>query len=201
LKDFCSLIESTISPIEITYKTHADSIKQLENKEDLVAAVDVKQSLIDFIARRSLPTAVVDDAMKKLDYYLSSREGAEDVSRNIKWDLNRIEFDNLFAYGEKNYIDFNSMPGITGIFGKNRSGKSSIIGSIVYSLFNTTDRGSMKNLHIINSKKDSCNARSYISVSSNDYEIHRETIKNFPKKGDVWASTALSVHAWHAAAG
>jgi DNA repair exonuclease SbcCD ATPase subunit/DNA repair exonuclease SbcCD nuclease subunit len=193
LKDFCSLIESTISPIEITYKTHADSIKQLENKEDLVAAVDVKQSLIDFIARRSLPTAVVDDAMKKLDYYLSSREGAEDVARNIKWDLNRIEFDNLFAYGEKNYIDFNSMPGITGIFGKNRSGKSSIIGSIVYSLFNTTDRGSMKNLHIINSKKDSCNARSYISVSSNDYEIHRETIKNFPKKGDVWASTALSV--------
>lgn len=193
MKDFCSLVESTISPIEITYKTHSDSIKQLANKEDLVAAVDVKKSLVDFIARRSLPDTVVDDAMKKLDYYLSSRDGAEDVARNIKWDLNRIEFDNLFAYGEKNYIDFNSMPGITGIFGKNRSGKSSIIGSIVYSLFNTTDRGSMKNLHVINSKKDSCNARAHISVASSNYEIHRETVKNFPKKGDVWASTALSV--------
>ena len=193
LKGFCSLIEATISPIEITYKTHADAIDNLEVKEESPAAIDVKQSLVDFISRRSLPQAVTDDAVKKLDYYLSSRDGAEDAVRNVKWDLKRIEFDNLFAYGENNYVDFDSMPGITGIFGKNRSGKSSIIGSIVYSLFNTTDRGSMKNLHVINAKKNDCRAKASISVSADEYEISRETIKNFPKKGEVWASTTLSV--------
>lgn len=193
LKSFCSLVESTLFPIEITYKTHADSIGRIDNPEQSPAVIDVKQSLIDFINRRSLPQNVTDDSIKKLDYYLSSREGAEDTVRNVKWDLKRIEFDNLFAYGENNCVDFESMPGITGIFGKNRSGKSSIIGSIVYSLFNTTDRGSMKNLHVINAKKNSCNARAQISVSSDDFEIHRETVKNFPKKGEVWASTTLSV--------
>ena len=42
---------------------------------------------------------------------------------------------------------------VTGIFGKNRSGKSSIVGALMYGLFNTTDRGSIKNLHIINTRK------------------------------------------------
>lgn len=193
LRDFCSLIESRIRPVEITYKTHVDPAGQTVRIQEHTSSIDVKQSLVDFINRRSLPEDVTRDAIKQLDFYLAARDGAEDSIRNVKWDLNRIEFDNLFAYGEKNSIDFESMPGITGIFGKNRTGKSSIIGAIVYSLFNTTDRGSMKNLHVINAKKDSCRARVDLTVSSDNYEVIRETIKNYPKKSEVWASTTLSV--------
>ena len=193
LRNFCSLLESKVCPIELTYKTHSDSITRDERKSIESESINVKQSLVDFINRKNLPEAVSQAALSKLEYYLTSREGAEDAVRNVKWDLNKIEFDNLFAYGEGNSIDFRSMPGITGIFGKNRSGKSSIIGAIVYSLFNTTDRGSMKNLHVINAKKEFCKAKVDLSVSSDDYEISRETIKNYPKKGDVWASTTLSL--------
>lgn len=193
LRSFCSLIESRVCPIELTYKTHADSITRDERKSISSESINVKQALVDFINRKNLPEQVSQQALTRLDQYLSARDGAEDSVRNVKWDLNRIEFDNLFAYGEGNFVDFRSMPGITGIFGKNRSGKSSIIGSIVYSLFNTTDRGSMKNLHVINSKKEFCKAKVDLSVSSNDYEILRETIKNYPKKGEVWASTTLSL--------
>ena len=193
LRNFCSLLESKVCPIELTYKTHSDSITRDERKSIESESINVKQSLVDFINRKNLPEAVSQAALSKLEYYLTSREGAEDAVRNVKWDLNKIEFDNLFAYGEGNSVDFRSMPGITGIFGKNRSGKSSIIGAIVYSLFNTTDRGSMKNLHVINAKKEFCKAKVDLSVSSDDYEISRETIKNYPKKGDVWASTTLSL--------
>ena len=193
LRDFCLQLENQVSPAEITYKTHADSIGEITHQHETISSIDVKQSLIDFINRRSLPSEVTIAALEKLEYYLASRDGAEDNVRNVKWDLKKIEFDNLFAYGENNTVNFDSMPGITGIFGKNRSGKSSIIGAIVYALFNTTDRGSMKNLHVINSKKDKCRAKINLSVSSDNYEITRETIKNFPKKSDVWASTTLSV--------
>jgi DNA repair exonuclease SbcCD ATPase subunit len=130
--------------------------------------------------------------MQKIDQ-ISQSFGHIDRQRNVKWDLNKLEFSNLFAYGEDNSIDFEKLPGITGIFGKNRSGKSSIIGSIVYALFNTTDRGSLKNLHVINTKKDTCSAKAVIKIGQDSYSILRETKKNFPKKADVWASTTLSI--------
>jgi DNA repair exonuclease SbcCD ATPase subunit len=193
LKKFCHQIETDLSPIEITYKTNSE-LETTENKIiEANSTIDVKQALVDYIVNRVPAGPVTEAALSRLDYYLSSREGSDESIRNIKWDLNRIDFDNLFAYGENNYIDFRSLPGITGIFGKNRSGKSSIIGTIVYSLFNTTDRGSLKNLHVINAKKNSCRSRVNLSIASNSYEVFRETTKNFPKKADVWASTTLSV--------
>ena len=194
LKDFCDLITKQVEPFEITYKTSVDAGDDQRVAElDTQNTIDVKNALVDFIKRRDLPKEVTKEALNKLEGYMSQRADAEDAIRNVKWDLRRIEFDNLFSYGESNYIDFDSMPGITGIFGRNRSGKSSIIGAIVYALYNTTDRGSMKNLHVINSKKNDCRAKVNLTVSSDDYEILRETTKNFPKKADVWASTTLSV--------
>lgn len=193
LKKFSHQIESRLAPVEITFKTHSDAVESDTKTLDVNSTIDVKQALVDYINKRISAGPVADAALQKLDYYLSSREGSEDSVRNVKWDLRRIEFDNLFAYGENNYIDFDALPGITGIFGKNRSGKSSVIGSIVYSLFNTTDRGSLKNLHVINSRKNACKSKVNISIASNDYEILRESVKNYPKKGEVWAPTTLSV--------
>ena len=69
--------------------------------------------------------------------------------RNVKWSIKKMSFDNTFKYGKNNVIDFNKLGGITGIFANNRSGKSSIIGTIMYGLFNMTDRGSLKNIDII----------------------------------------------------
>jgi DNA repair exonuclease SbcCD ATPase subunit len=193
VREICNLVESSCSPVEITYKTLADSVISTPERVQEISTIDVKQSLVDFIKRRELPSEIESETLQKLDFYLKSRQGAEDEVRNVKWDLNKIDFDNLFAYGDSNSIDFRKLPGITGIFGKNRSGKSSIIGSITYGLFNTTDRGSMKNLHVINSKKEFCKTKINLSVSSDEYEITRETVKNYPKKSEVWASTTLSV--------
>ena len=72
-----------------------------------------------------------------------------DTVRNIKWSLKRLEFDNTFAYGKENVVDFDALSGITGIFGKNRTGKSSIPGTLMYTLLNTSDRGSLKNKDIV----------------------------------------------------
>lgn len=114
------------------------------------------------------------------------------VVRNTKWSLRHVKFDNTFAYGEGNEINFDKLSGIVGIFGPNRSGKSSVVGTLMYSLFNGTDRGSMKNLHVINTRKPHCYARAIINVNGTDYILERQTVKHESKRG-VNASTALNV--------
>ena len=116
-----------------------------------------------------------------------------DTVRNIKWSLKRLEFDNTFAYGKDNVIDFDTLSGITGLFGRNRSGKSSIPGTLMYNLFNTTDRGPIKNLHIINSRKGHCVARAMISANGKNYKIERQSVKKTNRRGQESAVTHLNL--------
>lgn len=122
-----------------------------------------------------------------------SQTGDGEVVRNTKWSLRHLKFDNVLAYGEGNVINFGNLNGIVGIFGPNRSGKSSIVGTIMYSLFNGTDRGSVKNLHVINARKPYCYARAIVNVNGTDYVIERQTVKNEDRRGKINASTALNV--------
>ena len=112
--------------------------------------------------------------------------------RNVKWSINKLKFDRTFSYGNENLINFDSMPGITGIFGQNARGKSSIIGTIAYTLFNTSDRGSIKNIHIVNTRHTSCKSELDISINNVPYRIIRDTKKKQAKNG-VWAPTNLKL--------
>lgn len=125
--------------------------------------------------------------------YLQQVAASEEFSRNIKWSLKNLKFDNLFSYGEDNEVNFEALNGIVGVFGSNRAGKSSIVGSIMYSLFNTTDRGPMKNLHICNVRKPHCYSKAILGVNGVDYLIERQTTKSENKKGIVSAATALNL--------
>ena len=113
--------------------------------------------------------------------------------RNSRWMIKKVEFDNTFGYGKGNVIDFEKLNGITGIFGKNRSGKSSIIGTLMYVFFNTTDRGAIKNEHIINSRKAHCKASAWFSVDGTCYRVERFTIKRQNRKGITSATTGLNL--------
>jgi DNA repair exonuclease SbcCD ATPase subunit len=83
--------------------------------------------------------------------------------------------------------------GITGIFGPNRVGKSSITGAILYALFNASDRGSIKNQAICNIRKQFCDAFVELTVNNRLYRFERQTVKKETKKGDINALTALNV--------
>ena len=113
----------------------------------------------------------------------------DNIERNVRWTIKSLEFDNTFGYNEGNKINFDSLSGITGIFGPNRSGKSSIPGTIMYTLYNSTDRGPIKNHYICNDKQSYCMGKIKIGVGSTDYIIERLTTKT--KKGTT-SSTALN---------
>jgi ABC-type Na+ transport system ATPase subunit NatA len=116
-----------------------------------------------------------------------------DPSASGKWSLKSIEFDNTFGYGKSNKINFEAAEGIVGIFGKNRTGKSSICGSIMYNLFNATDRGPMSNLHVINTRKGHCKSSAVFSKGGRSYLVERQTVKKQARSGKLSATTQLNL--------
>ena len=104
-------------------------------------------------------------------------EDNEEISRNVNWKLKTFKWNNLFNYGENNEIDFSGLSGIVGIFGKNFSGKSSIIDAILYTLFNTTSKNERKNLNIINQNREAGDGLIEIEVGDKIYKIERSSEK------------------------
>jgi len=109
--------------------------------------------------------------------YNSHIEENEDIARNVNWNINRFEWDNLFNYGESNTLDFTNLNGIVGIFGKNYSGKSSVIDGMLYTMFNTTSKNERKNYNIINQNKKNCIGTIDLQIGEKTYTIERKSEK------------------------
>jgi len=155
---------------------------------------DVLTKLVkDFHKSSQFSEETWDSALEQVKSYLSTVANSEESTRNSKWTLRCLEFDNMFTYGPKNFINFDKLNGIVGIFGSNRLGKSSVVGTLMYSLFNTTDRGPMKNLHVCNIRKPYCSSKVLINHNGTDYVIERQTTKSENKKGVTTAATALNL--------
>jgi len=132
------------------------------------------------------------ESLRKLHKNIFGRCVQESTSKSHQWRLRKLSFDNTFGYGEDNVIDFDVLNGITGIFGKNRVGKSSIPGTISYALFNSSDRGTLKNVHIVNNRKTYCKAAVDFSVGGEMYRAERQTLKRVSRKGNTSAPTNLN---------
>ena len=129
--------------------------------------------------------------------YNTRAEQQEDVQRNINWKLQRLEWDNLFNYGENNYLDFSEKSGVVGILGKNFSGKSSIIDSLLYTLYNTTSKRNRKNLNLINQNKADARGSVEIGVGNKVYYIERTSTKYTKRlKGKETTEAKTDVNFW-----
>ena len=140
--------------------------------------IDVQEELIDeYLVDYEVPEKTLEKVYELNKKYNKVVEDNEDVSRNINWRLTGFEFDNLFNYGEGNSVSFEELSGIIGIFGKNFSGKSSIIDGILWTLFNTTSKNERKNLNVINQNKQSCRGKVTIQINDLTYTVERSAKK------------------------
>lgn len=152
-------------------------LRNMEVQEKLI-----KEYLKDYEVEEGLMNKVLALNSK----YNKIAEDNEEISRNVNWKLQSLEFDNLFNYGEGNSINFENLNGIVGIFGKNYSGKSSIIDSLLFTMFNSTSKNDRKNLNIINQNKEACFGKATISIGNLDYTIERTASKYVKKlKGET----------------
>lgn len=138
-----------------------------------------------------------DDEWSQIEQIIErhlSQANEKEIVRNSKWSIQNMAWDNVFSYGKGNNIDFSKLGGIVGLFGPNRSGKSSIPGTLMYALYNTTDRGPIKNLHIVNARKGDCTASVDFTVNGTHYRSERMTIKSTNKKGITSAATHMNLY-------
>lgn len=202
-KDAVSIVselKQQMNATEVTFKTDqhvnmsvisAGSMTVI--KDDLRNPDVLLKLLKDYHNNPAVSEKEWENVYELLKTYLSQASDSEGSPRNTKWSLKHLSFDNTFAYGTGNIINFDAILGVCGIFGANALGKSSIVGSIMYALFNTTDRGSMKNIHVPNIRKPFCYTKAIIDVNGTNYVIERQTTKHENKRGYVNASTALNV--------
>lgn len=149
--------------------------------------------ILEYHSEQDLSEELKGRIVEQAKHY-SNRLERNDAKANGRWSIKKLDFDNTFGYGKGNSIDFDNLDGITGLFGQNRVGKSSICGTLMYSLFNSTDRGSMPNLHVINSRKGHCRADLTFEKNGILYRIERQTVRKENRKGEVSGVTNLNLY-------
>ena len=126
-------------------------------------------------------------------------ENNDETYRNVDFEILELKWSNLFNYGEDNRIDFTNYNGITGIYGRNFSGKSSIVDSLLFTIYNSISKNSRKNLNIINNNKNEGFGQVKIRRGNKIYTIRRETSKYLKRlKGSetVEAKTVVDFSCW-----
>jgi len=188
IRKAAAIAKKRFKPESVTFLNRAagqrGTVEDITNsifKEDLrdpaVQKELIDEYLKDYQAEDEVLQRVQDLNLK----YNTVIEKDEEVARNVNWKLLSLEWDNLFNYGEGNKIEFDSLNGVVGILGKNFSGKSSIVDSLLFTLFNSTSKNSRKNLNIINQNKDAAVGRAEILVNGKIYSIER-TVEKYTKK-------------------
>ena len=218
LNESCEIIESSKllknSIIRVYYEKgiRKDSLKkfidELYEKYDAANVIPIKEnkkdasetskakSISDFSIEKYIVSKKYDDELAQkiieIDREIESKiDSSLFVNNGLVWGIKKLEWDNLFAYGEGNRIEFSNYEGIVGILGKNRLGKSSIIDIFLWVVFNEVSKKGKKIGWIIHDGAKDAFARIVIESNIGDeYEITR-SISRSKKKEKESSSTSV----------
>ena len=147
-------------------------------KTENLRDISVQEELIDeYLVGYEAQAQTMEKVYELNKKYNKIVEDNEDISRNVNWKLVNFEFDNLFNYGEDNSVNFGELSGIVGIFGKNYSGKSSIVDGVLWTLFNSTSKNERKNLNVVNQNKEECRGKVEIQIGDRVFTVERAAKK------------------------
>lgn len=173
-----------------------------EFKTENLRDIKVQEKIIsEYLKEYEVDEDTINSVYELNKKYNQIVESQDDISRNTNWKLRKFKWDNLFNYGENNIINFDNMSGIIGIFGKNFSGKSSVIDAALYTMFNTTTKNERKNLNVVNQNKPYGCGYIEIQVGDDLYKIERTSEKYLKKLKDnetIEAKTDLNFEKYDA---
>ena len=190
--------KTRFKPESVTFVNRGDLDPTAEEVTDHIVHEDLRDITVqeeimeEFLKDYQVEPETLEEIFSLNRKYNIAAEQTEEVARNVKWKLKRFKWDNLFNYGAKNEINFSKLRGLVGIFGKNYSGKSSIVDGLLYTVFNNTAKNSRKNLNVVNQNEDSCFGKVEIDIGKDTYTITRESEKykkNVKGKQTVEAKT------------
>lgn len=183
--DYLMYVSDTFNPkllTTITQKNFSKTGNNLKiNNDDILLETVQEKFLENYVDRE-----VEDERIKERIFELAKKykQDARDTS-SINWTIETVKWSNLFSYKDNNKISFSDKQGITGIFGANYSGKSSVVEIILLGLFNSTSKSIPKSVDYINEDEDY--AEVSVTLMSGEDEI--EIIRTFTRKNDAAATT------------
>ena len=175
--------KTRFKPESVTFVNRGDLDPTAEEVTDHIVHEDLRDITVqeeimeEFLKDYQVEPETLEEIFSLNRKYNIAAEQTEEVARNVKWKLKRFKWDNLFNYGAKNEINFSKLRGLVGIFGKNYSGKSSIVDGLLYTVFNNTAKNSRKNLNVVNQNEDSCFGKVEIDIGKDTYTVTRESEK------------------------
>jgi len=184
MKRVIDIAKSKFKPESITFlnKSSAhletelsETISGQENLRDIAVQEEMITNFLKNYEINQDVLKVVLELNRKYNFIISETD--EEIQRNINWELVEFRWDNLFNYGKGNKINFENLRGSIGIFGKNWSGKSSIIEGLLYSVYNTISKNKRKNYDIINQNKNACEGIVKTKIGDFEYVIQRKSEK------------------------
>lgn len=173
LKETHNIIESSFiretADIDTTNKVVSDI--NLKNIFDVTYQNElIKKHLLE--TNPDISTLNLDNILC-INQNINKEVGLSNQPRTLTYKLIKMEWENMFSYGEKNWIDFTNVNGLCGIFGKNRTGKSSIFACILFCLFDKCSTVS-KGDDIINEQKSSFKCKLEFEIDDIRYFIERK---------------------------
>lgn len=179
LKDCINELRIKYKPIEVTInRTNSKTgLDETDHKVNLsqIREVDFQNKLLkDYFVRKDYH--IDDKTMDKIceiNAHLNSLLPTEEITRNVTWKPKVFKFSNMFSYGPGNIIDFSKMNGLVGLFSSNASGKTSLLESLTFCLFDKCSK-TFKAAHIINNRKEEFYCELLLEISGEDFIISRK---------------------------
>lgn len=175
--------KSKFKPESIAFLNKADSksasvsIDEDFQKEDLRSVAVQEKLMKEYLKDYTITDELYQKIFEINKKYNQIIESKEPSVRNVDYEVLEFEWDNLFNYGTSNRIDFRNLHGVVGIFGKNFSGKSSIIDGFLYTVFNSITKNSRKKTKIINKDCQSGSGKVLLKVGNKHYTVSRQSEK------------------------
>jgi len=126
-------------------ETPAELVEQKTNNLDWITHVKLANQILD---SSNIPDDIKQATISMYELNISNGLGLNiDAPRA---ELIKLEFSNMFCYGDNNVVDFealrNGRPGLVGFVAPNRAGKSSLFDIITFALCDEFPRGSKRDI-------------------------------------------------------
>jgi DNA repair exonuclease SbcCD nuclease subunit len=115
---------------------------------------------------------VMEEIRKIHSDLLSKTADGEHITRGVTWTPVSFEFSNMFSYGEGNGLDFSGMTDLVGLFAPNRSGKSNLLDSVLYTVHDKCTRTSLA-ANVMNKDSSTFSGTFTFKIGDDLYSISR----------------------------
>lgn len=187
IQNIVSIIKNKYRPFELTVnKINSTNIITENNIKKIdVGNIHNVQYQTNLILDHLSENYNINDDIKnniiKINENLNNKIEVNEIVGNIKWKPISFKWNNMFSYGEKNYVNFENLKGVIGIFAPNTAGKSALIDSMCFNLFDKASKD-FKPINIMNNRSEYFDCQIDFELNNIIYHIYRHIFKN--KKGD-----------------